>query len=134
MIGFLNSQGFGGPNLPDVRFLFGMRENLATEIAQNWGASAITLGNDIFVRPDRWSSVTNPLAGPVYFEEVVHTMQFHVSGNADFGIMYGLAMAMGFVSSGDPHANHIEAQAIGFSRQLYDAYQARRPASRCSDR
>jgi hypothetical protein len=121
MINFLTAHGLGSGNLRDVRFVPTMKGNAAARFAEGRGHGAITLGNNIYVSAGQFTQIANPLAGPTYFEEVIHSIQWHVSGRANFALSYALGSPFG-------HDNHVEAQAMGLSRRLYEAYLTSRPA------
>lgn len=123
MIDFLGSQGLGAPNLGDVTFHRGDGGRMAATTAFRRGHPAITLGNNIYVRSDSWSRISSPSGGRVFFEEVVHSVQWEARGTFDFGLFYALGSLMGGLATGDMHNSPIEAQAIGMSRNLLQAYQ-----------
>ncbi|MDP2129914.1 MAG: RHS repeat-associated core domain-containing protein [Erythrobacter sp.] len=131
MIEFLTSQGLGAPNLADVKFHRGDGGRLAAKAAFENGNPAITLGNDVFVRPSSWSRISSPSGGAVFFEEVVHSVQWKARGTFDFGLFYALGSLMGGLATGDMHNSPIEAQAIGMSKNLLRAYQ--KAGSPCQD-
>ena len=131
MIEFLTSQGLGAPNLIDVRFIRGDGGRLAAKAAFKNGNPAITLGNNVYVRPSSWSRISSPSGGAVFFEEVVHSVQWEARGTFDFGLFYALGSLMGGLATGDMHNSPIEAQAIGMSKNLLRAYQ--KAGSPCQD-
>ena len=133
MQAFLRSQGFGAPNLNRITFIQGMRETVITQAAESRGYGAITRGDTIYVSSARWADITNPMAGPTYFEEIVHAMQSNAMGSRNFDAWNVIGAIMGWVATGDGHNNHIEIQAIGFAQRLYDAYRSIRFDQRCSD-
>lgn len=132
MKAFLGSRGIPTANLQNVVFLSTMNANPITRRARRAGASAITRGNTIYVNPLKWDQVTNPLAGVTFFEEVVHSVQYHESGNLGFDIWYLLGGAMswlGGIERGYP--NHIEIQANLLARRLFQDYSSLLPNQRC---
>ena len=131
MIEFLTSQGLGAPNLIDVRFIRGDGGRLAAKAAFKNGNPAITLGNNVYVRPSSWSRISSPSGGAVFFEKVVHSVQWEARGTFDFGLFYALGSLMGGLATGDMHNSPIEAQAIGMSKNLLRAYQ--KAGSPCQD-
>ena len=117
MISFLRANGLDASNLSDIAFVGSMKSNFVTRWAERRGHGAITLGNKIYVSPTSWGRITNPAAGPTYFEEIVHAIQWKQSGKANFLLSYGLGIPFG-------HDNHVEAQAMGISKRLHEAYLA----------
>jgi hypothetical protein len=117
MINFLTSLGLGADNLSQIKFMPTMKVNRITRAAERRGHGAITLGNRIYVTPSQWADITNPAAGATYFEEIIHAIQWNESGAANFVLSYGLGLPFG-------HDNHVEAQAMGLSNRVYEAYLA----------
>jgi hypothetical protein len=94
--------------------------------------TAITRGNTIYVRPSSWNSVTNAFAGPTFFEEVLHSVQYSRSGTSSFNVMYGLGYAMAKISGiKDGYPNHIEIEEKGFASKLWNDYRSLSSAQRC---
>ncbi len=131
MINFLGSQGLGAPNLGDVTFHRGDGGNIAARTAFARGNPAITIGNNIYVKPTSWGTKSTPSGGATFFEEIVHTVQWDQSGSANFGLAWVLGSVAGALFTGDAHNSPLEAQAMDMSSNLLKAY--RRSGSKCSD-
>ena len=91
------------------------------------GNPAITIQNDVYVTPARWTDFREGTAG--FFEETVHTIQWAQSGNASFAFAWAVGSVAGAVFTGDPHDSPLEAQAMGMSVGLAKSYKD--AASKC---
>lgn len=120
MRAFLASQGYGAPNLSRVTFHYGDGGRLIAKGAFAHGNPAVTINNDIYVKPGHWNEYVP--GTPDFFEETLHTIQWAESGQANFGLAWALGTAMGALATGDPHNSPLEAQAMGLSQDLAKAY------------
>jgi len=130
VIQFLNEQGLGTPNLPSVNFVLGSNGNRIANHAFGNLNPAITLINTVYVKPGHWSQYSEGTAA--FFEEVVHTEQWNVSGTTNFGATYllesGLAVALMGATS---HDNPAEIQGMGMSVDLAKKYKDWLSSGKC---
>jgi RHS repeat-associated protein len=132
MKAFLTSQGLGARNLDAVTFHEGDGGRWQARRAFGHNNPAITLRNDIYVRGDFWDRKSTPRYGdPTYFEEILHTIQWDESGGGNFISSWLLGTAAGALFTGDPHDSPLEAQAMGWSKRLLQAY--RNSGRKCTD-
>jgi RHS repeat-associated protein len=131
MIGFLKSQGYNGAGLDQVTFYGGSLT--AETIRTTMGNPAITIGNSIHVASNSWARVSSPSGGATYFEEIIHTRQWHSWGRVGFAAAYAVAAGMGKYNTGDAHNNPVENQAIALANQLLRAYNNLSANKKCSD-
>ena len=129
MQAFLASQGYAANNLGAVTFQEGDGGRAIAAMAFRNGNPAITLGNNIYVKPGHWSEFSPGSRG--YFEETLHTIQWNLSGRANFILSWALGTAMGKLATGDPHNSPLEAQAMGLSIDLENAYNDPSNKNKC---
>lgn len=117
---FLAKKGYGSPNLPSVTFQLGAQGNLAAKVAFGLGYPAITIGNNIYVAPGRWSGLAPGTSG--FFEETIHSIQWSQSGAASFlgAVISGGTAAI--MMTGDAHDNPVELEAIAIAKRLEREY------------
>lgn len=130
MINFLSSQGLGAPNLASLVFqegAVGLKSAFAHKLLDR---GAITLSNRVYVRSEDWARVTSPQTG-TYFEEIVHSIQAHVTGEAMFRLNYFQNAFGSFFVGSSPANSPAELQAVGLSKKLLGVYQ--KSGAKCPD-
>ena len=116
----LSSWGMPSNFLSSVVFKSGLdgTENWITSQAYGTGASAVTQGNTIYVRPEYFESFSN-FTNQAGYEEVLHAAQFAQYGEAGFYALYGGASVMGWITgNGAYNGNSFEIQAKAFASAL----------------
>ncbi|HET9638263.1 MAG TPA: RHS repeat-associated core domain-containing protein [Allosphingosinicella sp.] len=130
---FMASQGYGSPNLSSLAFYRGDGGISVVKKAFAAGHGAMTIGNNIMVRPDRWDAITSPRRGPTYFEESLHTIQWAQSGRANFIGSWAIQSIAARLFTGDAHQSPLEAQGMGGSQRLSKAYNDPKNPYKCRD-
>lgn len=122
MIDFLRSQGLSASNLGSITFHEGHAANPAVSMAFSRGYPAMTIKNTIFVQSSNWLEDTSPKGGSTYFEEIIHSIQWDLSGSANFGLSWITGTVGGYILSGDPHNSPLEIEAGTMSDDILRAY------------
>lgn len=120
LAGQLGLSGMPSNFLDQVQFVSGLdgTQNWITSQAYATGASAVTQGNTIYVRPELFNSFAS-FQNEAAYEEVFHAAQFAHYGEAGFYAMYGGASAMGWISgTGAYEGNSYELAAKAFAHRM----------------
>lgn len=124
------TNSFGDADFENVTFYRGGL--IASSVEQIMGNPAITIGNQVHVSESRWQEISTPSGSAVYFEEVLHTKQWHDMGPL-FALFYGLGAAYG-ATQGDPHGrNPFESVAIDTSVAFQTGYVDLPEGGKCTD-
>lgn len=117
----LGSRGLPTSQIDNLKFVSGLDAdaNFVTRQAYGTGASAVTQGSTVYVRPDRFGEVAN-FRSTVGFEEAYHTAQF--SSDKGFYGTYGILSYGGALFGGGSYSGNVyEAFAKGAAKEMYAA-------------
>ena len=122
----LGMRGKPTKQVDDLKFVQGLdhEAGLITRKTYEWmDPVAVTQGNTVYVRPDRFADVVS-FNSDTPFEEAYHSADFAAEGGAGFYSPYFSNLVGGFVATGDEYnGNPYEAFAKGAAKEMHEDYR-----------